>query len=334
MNKIFAFLVAFCLSLTYSAAKGKLQDERVVVAYVTSWSQVMPDPFCMTHINYAFGGVNKAFNGVDISNPGRLRAIVRLKAQNPSLRVMLSIGGWGSGRFSEMVTDPHLRQLFCEDCRRIVDDYGLDGIDIDWEYPGNPGGGISYAPTDKDNFSLLMRDLRQALGTDRLLTLATAATGGFYDFPAFVEYVDFVNMMTYDMGSAPRHHAPLFNSGRFEGTCCQKALQAHLDQGVPARKLTLGMPFYGRGTNEVGNFCDYSRIIELTQFHKQWDKEARVPYLTDDEGRVVMGFDDARSLKIKCRYARKQGLKGVMYWDYNGDDSQGTLRKCVWKAMR
>ena len=77
-------------------------DTKVIVAYVTSWSSIMPDPQYMTHINYAFGHVSETFNGVGIANENRLREIVALKAQKPELKIMLSIGGWGSGRFSEM----------------------------------------------------------------------------------------------------------------------------------------------------------------------------------------------------------------------------------------
>ncbi|HBG53862.1 MAG TPA: glycosyl hydrolase family 18, partial [Rikenellaceae bacterium] len=81
----------------------------------------------------------------------------------PSLKVMLSIGGWGSGRFSEMVACDTHRESFARDCRRVVEEFGLDGIDIDWEYPTNQGPGISYAPEDTRNFTLLMRDVRTHL---------------------------------------------------------------------------------------------------------------------------------------------------------------------------
>lgn len=115
---------------------------------------------------------------------------------------------------------------------------------------------------------------------------------------------------------------------------CQKAMQTHLDQGVPAGKLVLGLPFYGRGSKEVGDFVNFSGIKQLEGYTEQWDKQAQVPYLTNREGKVVLGYDNARSLKGKGKFARKHHLRGLMYWDYNGDDSQDTLRNVVWESMQ
>ena len=127
-------------------------DGKVVVAYVTSWSHVIPDPKYMTHINYAFGHVDETLYGVGIANEGRLRQMVELKKQKPDLNVLLSIGGWGSGRFSEMAANEKYRKAFAKDCRRVVKEYGLDGIDIDWEYPTSNAAGISSSPDDTKNF--------------------------------------------------------------------------------------------------------------------------------------------------------------------------------------
>ena len=130
--------IALMMVVTAYAKQGKT-DNMVVVAYVTSWTNEVPDPTVMTHINYAFGHVSDSFDAVRIDNPDRLRMIVGLKQQKPSLKVMLSVGGWGSGRFSEMASSEQNRKAFAKDCRRKVDEFGLDGIDIDWEYPTQGG---------------------------------------------------------------------------------------------------------------------------------------------------------------------------------------------------
>ena len=116
MKHLLAFLIA--LGCCFGTLAGK-KTEPVVVAYVTSWTQVVPNPTVMTHLNYAFGHVNDQFNGVRIDNEQRLRDLVSLKKQQPKLLVMLSIGGWGSGRFSEMAADENNRKAFAEDCRRV-----------------------------------------------------------------------------------------------------------------------------------------------------------------------------------------------------------------------
>ena len=119
--RVFGLLAAMfvCLSALSSCADKAPEKDYVVVAYVTSWSRVMPDPFTMTHINYAFGHVNDIFDGVRIDNPRRLKAIVDLKTVNPDLKVMLSVGGWGSGRFSEMAADDQRRMSFAQDCLKV-----------------------------------------------------------------------------------------------------------------------------------------------------------------------------------------------------------------------
>ncbi|WP_418696688.1 glycosyl hydrolase family 18 protein [Bacteroides sp.] len=322
-----------CSSVKAEKHQTSAPDSKVVVAYVTSWSEVMPEPQYMTHINYAFGHVNEAFNGVKVDNEERLRRIVALKQQKPELKVLLSIGGWGSGRFSEMVANNKYRQAFAKDCQRVVKEFGLDGIDIDWEYPTSSAAGISSSPDDTKNFTLLMRDIRKAIGKKKQLTLATVASGEYIDFPAILPYIDFVNIMSYDMASAPKHHSALFrseNSGDITGA---EAVAAHLKAGVPASKLVMGMPFYGRGGNGFPNFQDFNKVGHSKDYTEKWDEGAKVPYLVDRDNTLVFGYENPRSLAIKCQYILKQNLLGGMYWDYSGDNEQGDLRRTVYENL-
>lgn len=319
-------VLAFCACASPSEVA---ENDSVVVAYVTSWSDVIPDPFCMTHINYAFGHVNDTFDGVRVDNPQRLKDMVALKKVNPDLKVMLSVGGWGSGRFSEMAMDRKLRRSFADDCLRVVEEFGLDGIDIDWEYPTSPAAGISYSPEDTGNFTMLMKDLRQVLGDGLLLTFASAASAEYVDFTAVEPYVDFVNIMAYDMATAPKHHSALYESEISGGMTSDKAARAHMAAGMPAHKLVLGMPFYGRGSGRYADFNDFKDIKKDIEAYEIWDEKAQVPYIADTDGTLIVGYDNPRSLKIKCGYIKANGLRGAMYWDYDGDDADGTLRKTV-----
>ncbi len=320
---VITVIVAMCASLNLHAASPR------VVAYVTSWSQEIPDPLLVTNINYAFGHVSESFDSVKIDNPGRLQKIADLKRLYPDLEVQLSIGGWGSGRFSEMAADPKLRKAFAENCRRVMEKYNLDGIDIDWEYPTSNAAGISSSPEDTKNFSLLMCDLRKALPKGALLTLATISSAQFIDFKEIMQYVDFVNIMAYDMSTPPLHHSPLHASETCGKHSAETALRAHLDAGVPPEKLTLGMPFYGRGAAPYNNFVDYQDVTILPDCKEMWDEEACAPYIVDADGKLVLGFENEKSIRLKCDFIKENNLLGAMYWDYSGDNDHHDLAKAV-----
>ena len=304
--------------------------DKIAVYYVTSWSNHEVNPAYMTHINYAFGHVNDLYNGVRIDNEERLKKIVSLKKNALHLKVLISIGGWGSGRFSEMAASDDYRKAFAADCKRIIDSFALDGIDIDWEFPTSSSAGISSSPDDTRNFTKLMRDIRQAIGADKLLTLATVHNGNYIDFHGILPYIDFVNTMTYDMGNPPYLHSALYDSPNTNGNTTEAGVRAHLAAGVPPSMLVVGMPFYGRGKGPFHSFADYGKMKSLPQgFSEKWDEKALVPYITDAEGKLVLGFENARSLKIKCDYVIENGLRGAMYWEYSSDDDNNTLRSVV-----
>lgn len=326
--KLFLLFLLGC-SITQAQSKGN----KVVLTYVTSWSTIVPDPAYVTHINYAFGHVNATFDGVRIDNEERLRMIAGLKKQHPALKVMLSVGGWGSGRFSEMVSDSVKRMAFAADCQRVVKQFGLDGIDIDWEFPTSNMAGISASPNDTKNYTLLMHDIRKAIGSRKLLTLASQAGAGYIDFAAISPYIDFVNIMTYDMASPPNHHASLYRSEMTGWMSVDEAVKAHVTAGIPKNRLTLGIPFYGHGTDSIANFIDYKNILPLKGYTERWDDVAKVPYLTNAAGVFVCTFENTRSISLKCKYLLEEGMLGAMYWDYDGDDAAGTLRKAVYNGV-
>ena len=288
----------------------------------------------MTHINYAFGHVNDTFDGVRIDNPDRLRMIVGLKAQNPALRVMLSVGGWGSGRFSEMAATKENRMAFARDCKRVVEEFGLDGIDIDWEYPTQSSAKISSSPQDTENFTLLMRDLRKVLGKQRLVTAATVCNANYIDFRSCIQYMDLVNVMAYDMGNAPKHHAALFPSPHAGYCTSSQAVEAHLKAGVPREKLVMGVPFYGKGKRDDEGLREYRHSGRLPEgYAHHWDEAGRFPYITNAQGEFVWGYENARSLAEKCQYILDQHLRGGMYWDYASDTPQGDERRTLYLSL-
>lgn len=336
MKKIITIVAALALLAGCKAEQKEVTNDKVVIAYVTSWSSVIPDPAHLTHINYAFGHVTNSFDGVRIDNPQRLKTLVALKEVKPELKVMLSVGGWGSGRFSEMASTDERRKAFAKDCLRVVEEFGLDGIDIDWEYPTSDMAGISASPDDTENFTLLMKELRRVLPAEMQLTMASAANAKYVDFKEAIQYMDFVNVMNYDMASAPQHHSGMYRSEMSPGITCEEGILAHVEAGVPMEKLVFGMPFYGRASGALEGFNDYKNIVQLPadKFTIEWDDTAKAPYVVEvKSGDVVCTFDDPRAIAIKCDYIAEKGMRGAMYWDYDGDTEDHTLARAVWEGV-
>lgn len=323
--------------LCVTTATAKTSPQKVIVAYVTSSAKTLPDPHPMTHINYAFAVMNPTFNGTVVQNPELLHKIVALKKQNPKLKVVLSIGGWGAGGFSEMADNDTTRYQFVAHCKLLTKQFKLDGIDMDWEYPGSSGAGIKSTPRDTENFTKLIRELRAALGNKKLVTFASSAAAAHVDFHAVMPYLDFVNVMTYDMGRPHQamHHSALFPGDKSRFSVSQ-AVEKHQQAGVPNDKIVVGMPFYAHANTTLGysDFVDYSAIPKLFEGKKfLWDDQSQVPYIADEQGTMLCVYDNPRSLTLKCQWILQNNLRGAMYWEYSCDNAEGELRDAVYNAI-
>lgn len=334
---LYSMLVAIVFTSCHKPENQQVDRSKpagnVVVGYVTSWGDRMPDPQLVTHLNYAFGHVADSFDSVRIDNPERLRSIVALKEINPDLQVLLSVGGWGSGRFSEMASDTGRRLSFARSCQRAIGDYSLDGIDIDWEYPTSSAAGISSSPDDTHNFTLLMQDLRQAIGPHRLLTFADYADTTYVNYCEVLPFINFVNLMTYDMADPPYHHSALFRSNIAGSLTVSEAIDHHLAAGVPLSKLVMGMPFYGRPSKDYKGQRPFGKLKTDSLYTEKWDSVAQVPYLTDETGRMVLAHENESSITHKCNYIIEKGLLGAMYWDSDDDDDSFTLSRTIWHRL-
>ena len=306
---------------TTPAAPG---DSLIIVAYVTYWDTAIPDPTLVTHINYAFGKVSNSFNSVEIKTPSRLKQMVKLKEKNPKLKVLLSIGGWGAGNFSEMAMDPKLRKSFCEDCLAKVNQYKLDGIDLDWEYPTSNSAGISSDPSDTKNYTALLKDLREVLGDKYLITMASSASAKYVDFKSCIQYMNFVNLMTYDMGRPPKHHSALYPSSGKTSRSVDESVALHKNAGVPYEKIVVGAPFYCKAASSSSSgdgtyYCKMGPLFE--KYTEKWDDSAKVPYLVDSNGTMMFTYDNPRSIGLKADYVIAKKLRGMMFWNWEGDNT-------------
>lgn len=333
-----------------------IDDGRHATAYVTYYGSLTPDPYIVTHINYAFAElymVDGVYQGFKLQGKeSRFQTVVSLKQSNPKLKICLSFthgvansDNKQGGSFSALGKSEDNRKRFAEDCLAFLQKYGIDGIDLDWEYPGLSWSGAACDPaTDCDSYIAIVKQLRETLGDKYEISYAgyvkdkVKIDGGwrYIDIKGMDPYVDYVNIMTYDLDAAPHHHSALKSDRAYWD--CTRTVQAYLDLGVNARKLVLGIPFYGRHSwSESPTAITYKNILKLDRYkfrRNKWDDVAKCPYVEVMEGNVFYcGYDNPRSIGIKGDWARQKGMLGLMYWEYDQDDANGTLRKAVWNAV-
>ena len=281
-----------------------------------------------------------------------------------NVKLLISIGGWSfSGNFSAIAADPIKRAQFASDCQTMVQLYNLDGIDVDWEYPGYSDGTADHngVPADKQNYTIFLQQIRNALTaiepTMGKSLLLTAAVGAAPDRQADVEWnsvkniLDIINVMTYDFYGAfdntTGHNAPLYPAiGVNNGYSCSEAINNLLGYGVPSSKITMGIAHYGRSTmcsNAVGihvpstgqvdaNFnVDegspqyYNILTQLSNYDYNWDDVSKVPYLTGKNGyKGFLSYDNEASVLEKAQFINEKGLKGGIVWEITGDYIEST----------
>ncbi len=311
----------------------------------------------LTHIIYAFanvkdGEIEQGFKN-DIEN---FKILNQTKERNPYLKILISVGGWTwSDKFSDVCLTKESREKFINSVVAFIDKNNLDGVDIDWEFPGLVGNGNVHRPEDKENFTSLLEEMRSALNElgakNNKYYLITAATGAFSDYLAHTEmavdqrYLDFINLMTYDFcepdaDSTAGHNAPLFTNPRDPNHSSDDAVvQLYLNAGVSPQKIVLGVPFYGHvwqvtssdsnglyepgGQTKMHIWASFKSLqmnyINKKGFVRYWDSISCVPYLFNKERKIFITYDDEQSLWDKCEYINARDLKGAMFWEYNSD---------------
>jgi chitinase len=336
-----------------------------VVAYVFTRDRLIrPSEIAarkLTRINYAFASIQDGrIAAIGPTDAPNLSALVTLKQENPSLQVLISVGGWlGSGNFSDMALTPESRLRFIDSVVAFVERYHLDGLDIDWEYPGQIGAGNRFRPQDKRNYTLLLAEIRKRFNREEkklqrplVLTIAAGSDDRFLEHTEMgpvARVVDTVNLMAYDYyepGSEPitGNHAPLYTDPEDPSHVSADASVRLFERaGVPERKIVLGVPFYGHvwghvppnhhglfqpGSPVPGAFARYSDITGSMLGHgftRYWDSSASVPYLYNAQKEEFVSYEDPESLALKCAYVQRMHLGGIMFWEYSADASGALL---------
>lgn len=299
-------------------------------------------------INIAFGHVIDG--DVVWKNETAKEDLARIKAINPEIKFVLSVGGWGAGGFSEAAYTEEGRKRFSKTGIDIVLEYGLDGLDLDWEYPSYTVAGIGGCMEDKQNFTLLLKQIREDLNEvnkDYLLTIA-AGGGAYYlkgvEMDKAAEYLDYVQLMTYDLRGGFQtltgHHTNLYapHLDLFAAST-EEAVRDFMAAGVPAEKLVIGIAFYSRMWKGVPNVDNgYLQMAETVGtygpsyhelvadyvnkngFTRHWDDVCKAPYLFN--GDTFISYDDEESISHKIKFMNEKGLLGAMYWEYGTDETR------------
>ncbi len=267
-------------------------------------------------------------------------------AHKAGVKVLLSLGGWGWDRqFAAIVAKPEAEERYFQSVMEIIEKGDYDGIDFDWEYPDKEA--------EVAGFERLSRRFRKQLDTigaekhrPMFLTMAAAANPGTLKWLSkdfLLETMDWINVMTYDFAGDwtgyAGHHSPLFASSKPPGKnppSAERTMKYLLEErGIPADRLALGIPLYGRGfgvkepyasTKGVaksrlpqGNYSNIHRLQKEQGWTRQWDEETKNPWLLAPDHSAVIGYDDAESVSLKTDWAMKKNLRGVFFWEINAD---------------
>ena len=168
-----------------------------------------------------------------------------------------------------------------------------------------------------------------------------------------MKYLDYVNVMTYDMIAAPNgHNSPLHKSAKFNHRSWDESVDAHIKGGVPKERMVMGVPFYGKAEKNPADgtkIFDYSvryyemkDILEKGQYKgkplarpvtRMWEPTSMVPYLQDASGKNVLSYDDPESVSLKGAYVKANGYLGAMFWEYRCDTDDNELLRALTSAL-
>ncbi|KAF6515930.1 hypothetical protein HZS61_004671 [Fusarium oxysporum f. sp. conglutinans] len=316
----------------------------------------------LTHLNIAFGYIDHDFKitNMDGVSPDLYRNVGNLKAKNPDLKVIIALGGWTfsdpgtkwQNIFPSLTSSRANRAIFIKNLLGFLSQYGYDGVDFDWEYPGAKDRGGSGQ--DAVNYVSLVKELRSAIessGQDYIITF-TAPTSYWYlrhfDPKGMEPYVDWINLMSYDLHGTWDSDNPIGSQvlAHSNLTEIDLALDLFWRVGVKPQNIVLGLGFYGRsfklkssscwkpgcrfsGPGDKGPCTDTAGILSYreiqnilsktgaTSYH---DKTAAVRYFVYNDNSWI-SYDDKETFKSKIEYANEMGLSGLMIWAIDQDDN-------------
>lgn len=345
------FFIIFALSWAFfsfnTAAQQPPTKGIAVIGYYSGKTNLV-DTFpieILTHIIFSFGhlkGDQLYFNSNDSA---QIMHLVALKNRNPSLKVILSLGGWGGCKScSDTFAKRKKRKHFATSTLAMLQYFKADGIDLDWEYPALANvPGYPYAPADKKNFTRLVIKLRQTLGPGYEISFAAGGFSSYIlhsiDWKKVIPQVNRVNLMSYDLingyDTITGHHTPLYsNSLQIESA--DHAIHLLDSLNVPLNKIAIGAAFYARifeqvdstndGLHQHGHFLtglpyrDFAtRFSTDSNFTWHFDPIAKASWAYSPIRKLFATFDDPASIRLKTQYVMDKKLNGIMFWQLGED---------------
>ena len=313
----------------------------------------------LTHLNLAFAPMKDGETCMEL-NDRQLLEIARLRKANPNLAILVSTGGGGDRGHGEATSTPEGLDRLTASTIRLVENYDLDGIDCDWEFPGDTG-----ILEEKYQHTALFADYRKKLDaltekTGKRYWLTTAAGAGEWylnrtEIGISHRYLDFINLMTYDSNtdsSIAGHHTHLYESKVPGCPRIQSAdhnIRIMVEAGVPIEKILIGVAFFSHRWDQVPDVNhglyqptpfknmygpSYTEISlkyeDKMDYIKYWDEDAQAPFLFN--GTTFISYDDPRSVQLKCQYALDHNMGGAFYWVHHDDAGSvlfDTIHDCL-----
>jgi chitinase len=334
------FFVLFTLAPKILA---QTQPSHIVLGYSASWRDRISPPEdydfgALTHLARAFLSPHTDGSiGVpaDYFNP-KMESLAR----QHGVKLLVSPGGEAENadNWLSIARHPDYLERFLTELNTLVIQHGYDGIDIDWEpSPLTDDDGVAYTS--------LLKNLRTRF-PKMILTTALPASEYWISHHSWKEVfdnVDYVNVMVYTYsgawGGRVAYASNLYPPGAYSpqpGYSVEEGMRNLIDNHkAPPSKLLLGITFWGSrfAANHIGerfpiNKSGYSQdityaqimgLLQTDQYHEFWDEKAAMPYLERNRGGSVVTFENPKSIRLKCEYARKIDCAGIMIWHMGAD---------------